>query len=119
MRSPHPGTFGLAGAAITAGGRNGLVRLCPALRSAVPRSPAVPHHQVTVDVSGRPFEDVRSDLALAFSRDWAVCCDAGGVVNYAEVVLGGLVDLPGGSFRMGSTLLPRRSADSCRDRALR
>ncbi|COW69075.1 arylsulfatase atsA [Mycobacterium tuberculosis] len=25
--------------------------------------------QVTVDVSGRPFEDVESDLALAFSRD--------------------------------------------------
>lgn len=63
----HPGTFGLAGAAISVG-RNG--------GSAVSSHYEAPFAftggtitQVTVDVSGRPFEDVESDLALAFSRD--------------------------------------------------
>ena len=65
--SAHPGTFGLAGAGITVG-RNG--------GSAVSSRYKAPFTftggtiaQVTVDVSGRPYADVESELALAFSRD--------------------------------------------------
>jgi arylsulfatase len=63
----HPGTFGLAGAGITVG-RNG--------GSAVSSRYKAPFTftggtiaQVTVDLSGRPYEDVERELALAFSRD--------------------------------------------------
>lgn len=63
----HPGTFGLAGAGITVG-RNG--------GSAVSSKYKAPFvltggsvAQVTIDLSGRPYEDVEKELALAFSRD--------------------------------------------------
>lgn len=63
----HPGTFGLAGAGITVG-RNG--------GSAVSRCYKAPFAftggaiaQVTVDISGRPYEDLQRELALAFARD--------------------------------------------------
>jgi arylsulfatase len=63
----HPGTFGLAGAGITVG-RNG--------GSAVSSRYKAPFTftggtiaQVNVDLSGRPYEDVERELALAFSRD--------------------------------------------------
>ncbi len=63
----HPGTFGLAGAGITVG-RNG--------GSAVSSRYKAPFTftggtiaQVTVDLSGRAYEDVERELALAFSRD--------------------------------------------------
>jgi hypothetical protein len=63
----HPGTFGLAGVGITVG-RNG--------GSAVSSRYKAPFAftggtiaQVTVDLSGRPYEDVEKELALAFSRD--------------------------------------------------
>ncbi|CAM4124868.1 Arylsulfatase [Mycobacterium basiliense] len=65
--SAHPGTFGLAGAGITVG-RNG--------GSAVSSRYKAPFiftggtiAQVTLDLSGRPYEDVEKELALAFSRD--------------------------------------------------
>jgi arylsulfatase len=63
----HPGTFGLAGAGITVG-RNG--------GSAVSSRYKAPFAftggtiaQVTIDLSGRPYQDVEKELALAFSRD--------------------------------------------------
>jgi len=63
----HPGTFGLAGAGITVG-RNG--------GSGVSRRYKAPFvftggtiAQVTVDLSGKPYEDLEKDFALAFSRD--------------------------------------------------
>ncbi|MGH3554123.1 MAG: arylsulfatase, partial [Mycobacterium sp.] len=63
----HPGTFGLAGAGITVG-RNG--------GSAVSSRYKAPFAftggaitQVTVDLSGRPYQDLEKELALAFSRD--------------------------------------------------
>lgn len=63
----HPGTFGLAGATISVG-RNG--------GSAVSRRYKAPFAfaggtiaQVTVDISGTPYEDLEKKLALAFSRD--------------------------------------------------
>jgi arylsulfatase len=63
----HPGTFGLAGAGITVG-RNG--------GSAVSSRYKAPFvfsggniARVTVDFSGRPYQDVEKELALAFSRD--------------------------------------------------
>jgi arylsulfatase len=63
----HPGTFGLAGAGITVG-RNG--------GSAVSSRYKAPFAftggtiaQVAVDLTGRPYEDLEKELALAFSRD--------------------------------------------------
>jgi arylsulfatase A-like enzyme len=63
----HPGTFGLAGAGLSVG-RNG--------GSAVSSSYKAPYafsggtiHQVVVDVSGKPYEDVEKELALAFAKD--------------------------------------------------
>jgi arylsulfatase len=63
----HPGTFGLAGAGITVG-RNG--------GSAVSSRYKAPFKftggtiaQVTIDLSGRSYEDVEKEVALAFSRD--------------------------------------------------
>jgi arylsulfatase A-like enzyme len=63
----HPGTFGLAGAGITVG-RNG--------GSAVSSRYKAPFAftggtiaQATVDLSGRPYQDLEKALALAFSRD--------------------------------------------------
>lgn len=63
----QPGTFGLAGAGITVG-RNG--------GSAVSSRYKAPFvfvggtiAQVAIDLSGRPYEDLERELALAFSRD--------------------------------------------------
>jgi hypothetical protein len=63
----HPGTFGLAGAGITVG-RNG--------GSAVSSQYKAPFAftggtiaQVCLDLSGKPYEDLEKELALAFSRD--------------------------------------------------
>ncbi|MBY0443290.1 MAG: arylsulfatase [Mycobacteriaceae bacterium] len=63
----HPGTFGLAGAAISVGRNSG---------SAVSRRYRAPFTfsggaiaQVTVDISGKPYVDLEKELALAFSRD--------------------------------------------------
>ncbi|OOK67523.1 arylsulfatase domain protein [Mycobacterium kansasii] len=63
----HPGTFGLAGAGITVGHNGG---------SPVSSRYKAPFAftggtiaQVTIDLSGRPYEDVEKELALAFSRD--------------------------------------------------
>ncbi|OBI82323.1 arylsulfatase [Mycobacterium sp. 1245805.9] len=65
--STHPGTFGLAGAAITIGRNSG---------SPVSSRYKAPFTftggtiaQVTLDLSGRPYEDMETELALAFSRD--------------------------------------------------
>ncbi|MGH3634355.1 arylsulfatase [Mycobacterium sp.] len=63
----HPGMFALAGAAITVGRNSG---------SGVSSRYEAPFAftggtiaQVTVDISGTPYEDVEKRLALAFSRD--------------------------------------------------
>jgi arylsulfatase A-like enzyme len=63
----QPGTFGLAGATIMVGCNTG---------SEVSRRYKAPFRftggailQVTVDISGKPYEDLESELALAFSRD--------------------------------------------------
>jgi arylsulfatase len=63
----QPGPFGLAGSSIMVGRNTG---------SEVSRRYKAPFRftggtiaQVTVDISGRPYEDVERDLALAFSRD--------------------------------------------------
>ncbi len=63
----QPGPFGLAGASIMVGRNTG---------SEVSRRYKAPFRftggaiaQVTVDISGRPYEDLERELALAFSRD--------------------------------------------------
>lgn len=63
----QPGTFGLAGATISVGRNSG---------SAVSSRYKTPFAftggaiaQVTVDISGTPYEDLEKKLALAFSRD--------------------------------------------------
>ena len=63
----HPGTFGLAGAGLSVGRNSG---------SAVSSSYKAPYafsggtiQQVVVDVSGKPYEDVEKELALAFAKD--------------------------------------------------
>jgi arylsulfatase A-like enzyme len=63
----HPGTFGLAGAGLSVGRNSG---------SAVSGSYKAPYafsggtvRQVVVDVSGKPYEDVEKELALAFAKD--------------------------------------------------
>jgi arylsulfatase len=63
----HPGTFGLAGAGLSVGRNSG---------SAVSGSYKAPYafsggtiSQVVVDVSGKPYEDVEKELALAFAKD--------------------------------------------------
>ena len=63
----HPGTFGLAGAAISVGRNTG---------SAVSSTFKAPYDftggtiaQVNVDLSGTPYVDVEKELALAFSKD--------------------------------------------------
>ena len=63
----HPGTFGLAGAGLSVGRNSG---------SAVSSSYKSPYafsggtiQQVVVDVSGKPYEDVEKELALAFAKD--------------------------------------------------
>jgi arylsulfatase A-like enzyme len=63
----QPGTFGLAGASIMVGRNTG---------SEVSRRYKAPFRftggtiaQVTFDVSGKPYEDLERELALAFSRD--------------------------------------------------
>jgi arylsulfatase len=63
----HPGTFGLAGAGLSVGRNSG---------SAVSSSYKAPYAfsggtigQVVVDVSGKPYEDVEKELALAFAKD--------------------------------------------------
>ena len=63
----HPGTFGLAGAGLSVGRNSG---------SAVSSSYKAPYafsggtiQQVVVDVSGKPYEGVEKELALAFAKD--------------------------------------------------
>jgi arylsulfatase A-like enzyme len=63
----HPGTFGLAGAGLSVGRNSG---------SSVSGSYKAPYafsggtiRQVVVDVSGKPYEDVEKELALAFAKD--------------------------------------------------
>jgi arylsulfatase len=63
----HPGTFGLAGAGITVG-RNGGSGVSSRYKAPFAFTGGT-IAQVTVDVSGRPYEDVERELALAFSRD--------------------------------------------------
>ena len=63
----HPGTFGLAGAGITVG-RNGGSGVSSRYKAPFIFTGGT-IAQVTVDLSGRPYEDVEKDLALAFSRD--------------------------------------------------
>ncbi|CPR11936.1 arylsulfatase [Mycobacterium bohemicum DSM 44277] len=63
----HPGTFGLAGAGITVGrnGGSGVSRRFKAPFVFTGGTIAL----VTVDLSGKPYEDLEKDFALAFSRD--------------------------------------------------
>jgi arylsulfatase A-like enzyme len=63
----QPGTFGLAGATVAVGCNTG---------SGVSRRYKAPFRftggtiaAVTVDISGKPYEDLEKELALAFSRD--------------------------------------------------
>jgi arylsulfatase len=63
----HPGTFGLAGAGITVG-RNGGSGVSSRYKAPFTFTGGT-IAQVTVDFSGRPYEDVERELALAFSRD--------------------------------------------------
>jgi arylsulfatase len=63
----HPGTFGLAGAGITVG-RNGGSGVSSRYKAPFAFTGGA-IAQVTVDLSGRPYEDVEKELALAFSRD--------------------------------------------------
>jgi len=63
----HPGTFGLAGAGLSVGRNSG---------SAVSSAYKAPFAftggtiaQVVVDVSGKPYEDLENELALAFAKD--------------------------------------------------
>ena len=63
----HPGTFGLAGAGITVG-RNGGSAVSSRYKAPFAFSGGT-IAKVTVDLSGRPYEDVEKELALAFSRD--------------------------------------------------
>jgi hypothetical protein len=63
----HPGTFGLAGAGITVG-RNGGSGVSSRYKAPFTFTGGT-IAQVTIDLSGRPYEDVESQLALAFSRD--------------------------------------------------
>lgn len=63
----HPGTFGLAGAAITVG-RNGGSAVSRRYSAPFPFTGGTIAH-VTVDVSGTPYVDLERELALAFSKD--------------------------------------------------
>src|SRR6202011_1447720 len=77
----HPGTFGLAGAGITVG-RNGGSAVSSRYKSPFAFTGGT-IARVTVDLSGRPYEDLEKELALAFSRDLVsveVClgCAGGG-----------------------------------------
>jgi arylsulfatase len=63
----HPGTFGLAGAGITVG-RNGGSGVSSRYKAPFAFTGGT-IAQVTVDLSGRPYEDVEKETALAFSRD--------------------------------------------------
>ena len=63
----HPGTFGLAGASISIGRNSGSGV------SSVYKAPFAftggTIAQVTVDLSGAPYENLESEFALAFSKD--------------------------------------------------
>jgi arylsulfatase len=63
----HPGTFGLAGAGITVG-RNGGSGVSSRYKAPFTFTGGT-ITQVTVDLSGRPYVDVETEIALAFSRD--------------------------------------------------
>jgi sulfatase-like protein len=65
--STHPGTFGLAGAGITVG-RNGGSGVSSRYKAPFTFTGGT-IAEVTIDLSGRPYEDVERELALAFSRD--------------------------------------------------
>ena len=63
----HPGTFGLAGASVSIGRNSGSAV------SSVYKAPFAftggSIAQVVVDLSGAPYENLESELALAFSKD--------------------------------------------------
>ena len=63
----HPGTFGLAGAGITVG-RNGGSGVSSRYKAPFPFTGGT-IAAVTIDFSGRPYHDLETELALAFSRD--------------------------------------------------
>jgi hypothetical protein len=63
----HPGTFGLAGAGITVG-RNGGSGVSSRYKAPFTFTGGT-IAAVTIDLSGRPYDDVETELALAFSRD--------------------------------------------------
>ncbi len=65
--STHPGTFGLAGAGITVG-RNGGSGVSSRYKAPFTFTGGT-IAAVTIDLSGRPYHDVETELALAFSRD--------------------------------------------------
>jgi arylsulfatase len=65
--STHPGTFGLSGAAITIGRNNGSPVSGRYKAPFIFAGGAIA--QVTLDLSGRPYEHLERELALAFSRD--------------------------------------------------
>ncbi len=63
----HPGTFGLAGAGITVG-RNGGSAVSSRYKASFLFTGGT-IASVRLDFSGRPYHDVETELALAFSRD--------------------------------------------------
>lgn len=63
----HPGTFSLAGASITVG-RNGGSAVSSRYKAPF-RFTGGTIASVRLDFSGRPYHDVETELALAFSRD--------------------------------------------------
>jgi arylsulfatase len=63
----HPGTFGLAGAGITVG-RNGGSGVSSRYKAPFVFTGGT-ITKVTIDLSGRPYTDVETEIALAFSRD--------------------------------------------------
>lgn len=65
--STHPGTFGLAGAGITVG-RNGGSGVSSRFKAPFVFTGGT-IARVTLDLSGRPYRDVETEIALAFSRD--------------------------------------------------
>lgn len=74
--STHPGTFGLAGAGITVG-RNGGSGVSSRFKAPFAFTGGT-IAQVTVDLSGRPYRDMETEIALAFrATDAAARASAG------------------------------------------
>jgi arylsulfatase len=63
----HPGMFGLAGSGITVG-RNGGSAVSSRFKAPFAFTGGT-IAEVTFDLTGRPYEDLEKELALAFSRD--------------------------------------------------